>query len=106
MKFRPKTKWDDLTISHTAYENLKNSSSDRFNGYLTELKQWAGDRNRKLKIEDFQGNIYELKEFEKLEDEDLNPIELYAYYLGLYINNQIATIYILSICYLFQLHIT
>jgi hypothetical protein len=88
MKFRPKTKWDDLTISHTAYENLKNSSSDRFNGYLTELKQWAGDRNRKLKIEDFQGNIYELKEFEKLEDGDLNPIELYAYYLGLYINNQ------------------
>ncbi len=35
MKFRPKTKWDDLTISHTGYENLKNSSSDRFNGYLT-----------------------------------------------------------------------
>ncbi len=57
-------------------------------GYITELKQWAGDRNRKLKLEDFQGNIYELKEFEELEDGDLNPIELYAYYLGLYINNQ------------------
>jgi len=86
--FRPNTKWDDLTISHTAYENLKNSNSKEFNAYLTELKQWAGDRNRKLKIEDKQGEIYELKEFEKLEGNDLNPIELYAYYLGLYINNQ------------------
>jgi len=47
MKFRPNTKWHDLLISHTAYENLKNSASDRFNGYITELKQWAGDRNRK-----------------------------------------------------------
>jgi len=86
--FRPKTKWDDLTISHTAYENLKNSASDKFNAYLTELKQWAGDKNRKLKIEDFKGQIYELKEFENLTEDDLNPIELYAYYLGLYINNQ------------------
>ncbi len=87
MKFRPNTKWHDLLISHTAYENLKNSALDRFNSYI-KLKQWVEDRNRKLKLEDFQGNIYELKEFEKLEDGDLNPIELYAYYLGLYINNQ------------------
>jgi len=28
--FRPKTKWDDVTISHTAYENLKNSNSKEF----------------------------------------------------------------------------
>jgi hypothetical protein len=86
--FRPKTKWDDVTISHTAYENLKNSNSKEFNAYLTELKQWAGDRNRKLKIEDKKSHIYELKEFEELQESDLNPIELYAYYLGLYINNQ------------------
>ncbi len=86
--FRPKTKWDDVTISHTAYENLKNSNSKEFNAYLTELKQWAGDRNRKLKIEDKKAHIYELKEFEELQESDLNPIELYAYYLGFYINNQ------------------
>ena len=86
--FRPYTKWNDLTISHTAYTNLQNSHSNQFNSYLTELKQWAGDKNRKLQIQDQQGDIYELKEFVNIEKDDINPIEIYAYYLGLYINNQ------------------
>ena len=86
--FRPYTKWDNLTISHTAFNNLHNSSSEKFNAYLTELKQWAGDKNRKLKIQDYDGKIFELKKFLEVKKEDLNPIEIYAYYLGLYINNQ------------------
>jgi len=86
--FRPYTKWNDLTISHTAYTNLQNSHSNQFNSYLTELKQWAGDKNRKLKIQDQKGVIYEIKEFINIEKDDINPIEIYAYYLGLYINNQ------------------
>ncbi len=45
-------------------------------------------QNRKLRIEYSKGEIYELKEFNKLKDGELNPIELYAYYLGLYIHNQ------------------
>jgi len=77
-----------LTISHTAYTNLKNSHSNQFNSYLTELKQWAGDKNRKLKIQDQKDRVYELKEFMQIGDNDINPIEIYAYYLGLYINNQ------------------
>jgi len=93
-EFRPYTKWEDLTISHTAYSNLKESHSKNFNAYLTELKQWAGDKKREIKIEDYKGRVFELPTFVELEDEDLNPIELYAYYLGLYINNQFNGIYL------------
>ena len=93
--FRPYTKWRDLTISHTAYNSLKDSNADVFNAYLTELKQWAGDKQRKLKVKDKKNsNTYELKPFLELKDEDFNPIELYAYYLGLYINNQFNGIYL------------
>ena len=92
---RPLTKWRDLTISHTAYESLKSSKSDDFNAYLTELKQWAGDKKRKLKIRDKEHkNVYELHPFLALKEDDINPIELYAYYLGLYINNQVQGIYL------------
>ncbi len=92
---RPLTKWRDLTISHTAYDSLKSSKSDDFNAYLTELKQWAGDKKRKLKLRDKEHkNVYELKPFLELKENDINPIEIYAYYLGLYINNQVNGIYL------------
>jgi len=92
---RPLTKWRDLTISHTAYDSLKSSKSDDFNAYLTELKQWAGDKKRKLKLRDKEHkNVYELNPFLELKENDINPIEIYAYYLGLYINNQVNGIYL------------
>jgi hypothetical protein len=92
--FRPYTKWKDLTISHIAYENMKMSSADKFNAYLTELKQWAGDSRRKIKIEDYQKRVFELPAFIEMGPDDINPIELYAYYIGLYINNQFNGIYL------------
>ncbi len=84
---KPHTKWSDLCISHTAYNSLRGSSSEQFNTFLDELKQWAGDSNKKLKIVDKKGEVIDLPPFLELSD-DLNPIEIYAYYLGLYINNQ------------------
>ena len=94
-EYRPYTRWDDLTISHTAYNNLTNSSNaENFNAFLTELKQWSGNSEKKIKIEDQQKNLYEIKPFLELSDDDLNPIELYAYYLGLYINNQFNGVYV------------
>ncbi|TOO18629.1 hypothetical protein, partial [Vibrio parahaemolyticus] len=33
------------------------------------------------------GKIIDLPPFLELTDDDFNPIEIYAYYLGLYINN-------------------
>ena len=85
---RPYTRWEDLTISHTAYNSMLGSESSKFNTFLDELKQWAGDKNRKLKVVGQKGSVIDLPPFLKLADSDFNPLEIYAYYLGLYINNQ------------------
>ena len=90
---RPYTKWADLTISHTAFNSLLNSKSDDYNSFISELKQWAGDKNRKLKVVDKRGYILDLSPFLDISNDDINPIEIYAYYLGLYINNQHNGIY-------------
>lgn len=91
---KPNTKWSDKTISHTAYNSMMGSSSDKFNTFLDELKQWAGDENRKLKLVGKLGMVIDLPPFLELKEEDVNPIEIYAYYLGLYINNQNNGIYL------------
>jgi len=104
---RPSTKWQDLTISHTAFNSLMNSSSSEFNSFVSELKQWAGDKNKKLKVVDKNRFILDLPPFMEVKDE-INPIELYAYYLGLYINNQrngIFLNYILSFPVTYEIEI-
>ncbi|EKO3584746.1 molecular chaperone DnaK [Vibrio metschnikovii] len=85
--YRPDTRWQDLTISHTAYNSMQGSESSKFNTFLDALKQWAGDKNRKLKVVGQHGKVIDLPPFLELADDDFNPIEIYAYYLGLYINN-------------------
>lgn len=85
---KPNTRWQDLTISHTAQNSMLGCQSSQFNTFLDELKQWAGDKNRKLKIVGKQGKVIDLPPFLELKYDDFNPIEIYAYYLGLYINNQ------------------
>lgn len=84
---KPYTRWKDLTISHTAQNSMHGSESSKFNSFLDEIKQWAGDKNRKLKIVGQHGKIIDLPPFLELTEDDFNPIEIYAYYLGLYINN-------------------
>ena len=85
---RPYTRWEDLTISHTAHNSMLGSDSSQFNTFLDELKQWAGDKNRKLKVVGQQGKVIDLPPFLELAEDSFNPLEIYAYYLGLYINNQ------------------
>jgi len=85
---RPFTKWEQLTISHTAASNMLNSKSDFYNTFISELKQWAGDKQRKLKVLDRKDFVRDLQPFLDVPEGAFNPIELYAYYLGLYINNQ------------------
>lgn len=91
---KPYTRWQDLTISHTAQNSMKGCDSSQFNTFLEEIKQWAGDKNRKLKIVGQQGKVIDLPPFLELTDNDFNPIEIYAYYLGLYINNHNNGIYL------------
>ena len=105
---RPYTKWQDVTISHTALNSLLNSKSDDFNAYISELKQWAGNKDKKLKMVDKQGFVLDLPPFLELDENNTNPIEIYAYYLGLYINNQnngIFLNYILSFPVTYELAI-
>lgn len=93
-KGRPDTSVNDLRVSHTAYNDLKSCSvSDNFYSFFYDIKQWCGDNSRKVKIKDqtkSQNEIekeWELPCFADLKQGDLNPLEIYAYYLGLYINN-------------------
>lgn len=93
-KGRPHTKWEDLTVSHTAFDSLVNSSSEDYNSYFNELKQWCGNKDKRIRIKDKNKKSYDLPTFLELGEEDLNPIEIYAYYLGLYINNMHNGIYL------------
>lgn len=84
---RPDTLWDDVNISHTAAEALKMASSEEYYSYFSDLKQWCGDKNRQVRIRDIDGVERTLPAFTELEDGAFDPIELYAYFLGLFINN-------------------
>ncbi|WP_240451693.1 hypothetical protein [Helicobacter sp. L8] len=85
---RPKTEWEEVQVSHTAYSAFLGSPSSEYNAYLNELKQWAGNQHEKLQILDKQKAHFEVKGALDLRGDNFNPIEIYAYYLGLYINNQ------------------
>lgn len=105
---RPFTEWNQATVSHQAADAIfrEGVGSSVYNSVFNELKQWAKDENNWPILMDLQGNTQEIKpylETAAMDDGnhggDFDPIELYAYYLGLYINNmhhQIYLDYILS----------
>ena len=85
---RPKTSINDITVSHKANNSLKDcSESDFFYSYFYDIKQWCGDTKRKVKIIDQNKVEKLLPSFIDLDENEFNPLEVYAYYLGLYINN-------------------
>lgn len=96
---RPHTKWQDLIVSHAANESMKDTGvrSAEFYSYLYDLKQWAGEGKRKLNLLDKKGNDILLEAYNELTGSDewhMDPIEIYAYYIGLYINNMNNGIYL------------
>lgn len=88
---RPHTHWNDLTISHTAFQNLVSGNNTHI---MSNIKQWAASKNKKLMIKDKKGKERIISSYMELKDEDVDPIELYAYYLGSYINNMRNGIYL------------
>ncbi len=84
---RPKTKWEDLTISHTAMDQFSNSKSEEYYEYMHQIKQWAGQREKQFRVQSHKGGTYVLPAFLDVAEDEWNPIEIYAYYIGLYINN-------------------
>lgn len=91
---RPETEWIDMTISHTASESLMSGHGNEYYAWFSDLKQWASDKNRKIIIKDKQGKETELSPFIDINDDELNPIEYYAYLLGLFINNMYNGIFL------------
>ena len=94
---RPFTKWEQLAVSHQAAKTLLNSDIDSsvYYSVFSELKQWANEQDRRLMLKDsMTGTITELKPYLQLAEGDFDPIEVYAYYLGLAINNMYNGIYL------------
>ncbi len=92
---RPQTKWSDITVSHKAAEQLKNGNdSSQYYSFFSDLKQWSGDRTRKIRVKDTKGKERLLPAFVDMNGTEFNPLEIYAYYLGLFINNMYNGIYL------------
>ncbi|WP_104713800.1 hypothetical protein [Helicobacter cetorum] len=100
---RPYTSCADLNIAHTAHDNfitsMKYSASENpneFYRFFSKLKQWAGS-NQSISIMDNKNHESEERyEIKSIFDEDsyINPIELYAYYIGRFINQMNTGVYI------------
>ncbi len=98
-KGRPYTSWEDVKISHEAYQNMVDiKESWQLASFIPNLKQWAGGKSRKkggqTALRDGMGFRYELKDYMEMKEGDLDPVEVYAYYLGLFINNMHMGIYL------------
>lgn len=86
---RPFTRWEEVTVSHTARNRLlENEERTIIQSVFSELKQWANStRSGGYRMRDQRGEEVVLPAYLDLPEGAFDPIELYAYYLGLYINN-------------------
>ena len=95
---RPNTKWEDITISHTAFRHLMDGTSEQFDSIISDIKQWTVNKNGKIEvIIDKKGNKISLPPYLDLDENDENyidPVEIYAYYIGSYINTMRNGIYL------------
>lgn len=92
---RPFTRWSDVTVSHQAADAIFNAEyTGAYYSVFNELKQWANDPARRMRLTDQEGTNIELKPYNEIREGDFDPIEIYAYYLGLYINNMTNGIYL------------
>lgn len=97
---KPMTSWYDLLVSHEAFQNLISAENSMdIASFVTDLKQWAGgrykDKNHShLIIKDSKGYRYDVDDYMQLTSDDIDLVEIYAYYIGLFINNMHTGIYL------------
>ena len=94
---RPNTRWEDVRVSHTAFGNLTDGPSEYFTSIISDIKQWTTKEKEKHYLKDRTGSEYTLAPYLKLDENDENyidPVELYAYYIGSYINTMTNGIYL------------
>ena len=103
--YRPLTKWEDFHFSHEALANFRENEADQriVAGILTNIKQWplvTASYPHPLRITDQStGTDLEIcpvntpapvqgQRLRTSQNDPFDPIELYAYYLGLFINHR------------------
>ena len=92
---RPYTEWEQMTVSHQALNRLlEDKEAGSYQQVFSEMKQWANCCNGQRRLRDRQGVEIVLSDYAGLGEDDFDPIEYYAYYLGLYINNMLNGIYL------------
>ena len=94
---RPNTRWEDVMVSHTAFGNLTDGPSEYFTSIISDIKQWTTKEKEKHYLKDRTGSEYTLAPYLKLDENEekyIDPVELYAYYIGSYINTMTNGIYL------------
>ena len=98
---RPYTEWAQVTASHQAadaiFERQSTEGISVYYSVFSELKRWTRDTANSPILKDRRGYIQEVKPYTETQPLDaggFDPIEIYAYYLGLYINNMHRNIYL------------
>lgn len=72
---RPLTSWADITTSHTAFEDWNNiDKTENYFAFFGELKQWAGDSSRNIRIRDKKKKEILLPPYAELHEGDFDPI--------------------------------
>ncbi len=83
LSHRPFTKHNDIEVAHEAQKNLSGAQGNHLYRFFSKLKQWAG-ADEKQNFRDYEED-FSLESFAHCTD--FNLIEIYAYYIGRYINN-------------------
>ena len=94
---RPNTRWEDVMVSHTAFGNLTDGPSEYFTSIISDIKQWTTKEKEKHYLKDRTGSEYTLAPYLKIDEDEENyidPVELYVYYIGSYINTMTNGIYL------------
>lgn len=97
--YRPSVEWDDVCCSHAALNSLQEAAHDLVQQVLTGLKPWAlrGEQDPRIYFRDGQGEEFALTPLtarnpvmgtplQVSEQDPFDPIELYAWFLGMNIN--------------------
>ena len=85
---RPYTHYDDIQVSVDAENELKRTQNNfDINEFMLDLKQWSANKNKKKTIVDKTGKEIILNGYLELNENEFDPIEIYAYYIGCRINN-------------------
>jgi len=108
--YRPLTHWGDVHCSHHALNDFRNKQTDAkvVGSMFTRIKQWAlrTEEDPRLRLVDQDtGTEWEFEPLQECypvkgepmqvsEKSRFDPIELYAYYLGLFINHRAHGIFL------------